>query len=78
MKNIYLIVGPSGSGKSSVARELEKRYGFGEIQSYTERPRRYPVNPATRSSHRKSSMPPARCARSLSTMATATAFRSRW
>ena len=55
MKNIYLLVGPSGSGKSSVARELEKRYGFGEIQSYTERPRRY-----------------------LATMATATAFRSRW
>ena len=45
MKNIYLIVGPSGSGKSSVARELEKRYGFGEIQSYTERPRRYPDEP---------------------------------
>lgn len=45
MKNIYLIVGPSGSGKSSVARELEKRYGFGEIQSYTERQRRYPDEP---------------------------------
>ena len=37
MKNIYLIVGPSGSGKSSVARELTQRYGLKEVWSYTER-----------------------------------------
>lgn len=42
MKNIYLIVGPSGSGKSSVAQELERRFGLKEVVSYTERPRRNP------------------------------------
>ncbi len=42
MKNIILIVGPSGSGKTAIAQELCKKYGWKEIQSYTERPRRYP------------------------------------
>ena len=42
MKKIYLLAGPSGSGKSSVARELTKRFGLKEVWSYTERPRRYP------------------------------------
>ena len=45
MKNIYLIAGPSGSGKSSVARELTKRYGLKEVWSYTERPPRYEDEP---------------------------------
>ena len=45
MKNIYLLAGPSGSGKSSVARELTKRFGLKEVWSYTERPRRYPDEP---------------------------------
>lgn len=41
MKNIYLLAGPSGSGKSSVARELTQRYGLKEVWSYTERPPRF-------------------------------------
>lgn len=45
MKKIYLLAGPSGSGKSSVARELTKRFGLKEVWSYTERPRRYPDEP---------------------------------
>lgn len=31
MKNIYLLAGPSGSGKSSVAHELTKRFGLKEV-----------------------------------------------
>mgnify|MGYP004671364843 FL=1 len=45
MKNIYLLAGPSGSGKSSVARELTKRYDMKEVWSYTERPPRYDGEP---------------------------------
>lgn len=45
MKNIYLLAGPSGSGKSSVARELTKRYDMREVWSYTERPPRYDGEP---------------------------------
>ena len=45
MKNIYLLVGPSGSGKSSVARELAQRYGLKEVWSYTERPPRFDGEP---------------------------------
>ena len=41
MKNIYLLAGPPGSGKSSVARELTQRYGLKEVWSYTERPPRF-------------------------------------
>lgn len=41
LKNIYLIAGPSGSGKSSIARSLTKQYGLKEVSSYTERPPRY-------------------------------------
>jgi guanylate kinase len=40
-KNIYLLVGESGNGKTSVAEELEKQYGWKSIWSYTTRPKRY-------------------------------------
>ena len=39
-KAIYLIVGKSGVGKTSVINELHKRYGLSEVISYTTRPRR--------------------------------------
>ena len=38
---IFLIVGCSGSGKTSITEQLEKRYGLKSIQSYTTRPKRY-------------------------------------
>lgn len=41
MKNIYLIVAPSGAGKTTIANILEKQYGLKSIQSYTTRPPRY-------------------------------------
>lgn len=41
MRNIYLIVGRSGVGKTTVVQELSKRYGYKEVQSYTTRPPRY-------------------------------------
>ena len=34
-KYIYLLAGPSGSGKSSVARKITEWYGFKEVWSYT-------------------------------------------
>lgn len=40
MKNIYLIVGESGAGKTTIANELEK-FGYKQIQSYTTREPRY-------------------------------------
>lgn len=40
-KYIYLLAGPSGSGKSSVAHKITEWYGFKEVWSYTERPPRY-------------------------------------
>ena len=42
MKNIYLIAGPSGVGKTTVAQELCKQYGYKEVVSYTDRAPRYP------------------------------------
>lgn len=45
MKNIYLLAGPSGSGKSSVAHELTKQFGLKAVWSYTERPPRYDGEP---------------------------------
>ena len=44
-KYIYLMAGPSGSGKSSVARKITEWYGFKEVWSYTERPPRYAGEP---------------------------------
>jgi len=40
-KNIYLLVGESGNGKTSVSEQLETKYGLNVIQSYTTRPERY-------------------------------------
>lgn len=39
-KGIYLFVGESGNGKTSVVEELEKLYNFKSIQSYSTRPKR--------------------------------------
>ena len=39
-KNIYLIVGPSGVGKTSLVNELEHLFGLKSIESYTTRPKR--------------------------------------
>lgn len=41
MKNIYLIVGCSGSGKTTITEQLEQKYKLKSIQSYTTRPPRY-------------------------------------
>ena len=40
MKNCYLIVGQSGSGKTTIVNALEEKYGLKSIQSYTTRPKR--------------------------------------
>lgn len=41
MKNIYLIYGRSGVGKSSVADLLCERYGYTQVSSYTDREPRF-------------------------------------
>lgn len=41
MKNIYLIVGESGTGKTAIVNELEKKAALKQIMSYTTRPKRY-------------------------------------
>lgn len=41
MKTVYLLVGRSGSGKSTVANILTERYGWKVLQSYTTRPPRF-------------------------------------
>lgn len=42
MNNIILLCGKSGTGKSTIAEELEKKYGLRQVQSYTTRQPRYP------------------------------------
>lgn len=42
MKNLYIIVGRSGSGKTSVVQELCKYYGLKQVKTTTTRPRRFP------------------------------------
>lgn len=39
---IYLIVGESGCGKTTIVNKLEQLYGYKVIPSYTTRPPRYP------------------------------------
>lgn len=39
--NLYLFVGRSASGKTTVAETLEQKFNFNSLQSYTTRPRRY-------------------------------------
>lgn len=41
MNNIYLIVAPSGAGKTTVTELLETKHGLKSIQSYTTRPPRF-------------------------------------
>lgn len=41
LKNFYLIVGPSGSGKSSIIHQLQEKYNFIPLLSYTTRKPRY-------------------------------------
>ena len=41
MKHIFLIIGASGSGKTTITEQLEQRYGLTSIQSYTTRAARY-------------------------------------
>lgn len=40
MKPVLCVLGKSGSGKSALCTELEKRYGLKAIPSYTTRPKR--------------------------------------
>lgn len=40
LNNLYLMVGPSGVGKTTIANELTRRYGYFQVNPYTTRPRR--------------------------------------
>lgn len=40
-KSLFLFVGKSASGKSTIANLLEQKYGYKQVQSYTTRPPRY-------------------------------------
>ena len=46
MKNIYLIVGKSGSGKDTIVNALCEDYGYKRLVSYTTRPQRSDPNDA--------------------------------
>lgn len=41
MENIILLVGPSGTGKTTIQKELEKEFGLKAVKSYTSRAPRY-------------------------------------
>lgn len=41
LKNIYLIAGKSGSGKTTVVEQLAFKYGYKILSSYTTRPKRH-------------------------------------
>lgn len=38
---LYVIVGKSGSGKSALAKALNRKYGYAIAESYTDRPKRF-------------------------------------
>ena len=40
-KPLFLFVGKSASGKTTIANILEDKYGYSQVQSYTTRPPRY-------------------------------------
>jgi guanylate kinase len=40
-KPLFLLVGRSASGKSTVANMLEEQHGYKQVSSYTTRPPRY-------------------------------------
>ena len=40
-KSLYLFVGKSASGKTTIANILESEYGLSQLQSYTTRPKRH-------------------------------------
>lgn len=44
LKNLYLICGKSGSGKTWVTDKLHDKYGYQVLKSYTTRPRRHPLD----------------------------------
>lgn len=41
MKPLFLAVGKSGSGKTTIANILEEKYGYKQVSSYTTRPPRF-------------------------------------
>ena len=41
LKNLYCIVGHSGSGKTTIVEALQRRFGYVPLSSYTDRPQRY-------------------------------------
>lgn len=41
LNNLYILVGPSGVGKTTIAEHLYSMFGLTQVQSYTNRPRRY-------------------------------------